>query len=456
MIKKMRDQNHLVGIGGFPTDMAKAALHINGKEEYPTREEFFTNYPFYKYWKNGNNERLLASTGINIYIHIPFCIQICDYCFYMKELVKSTDQVNDYVDHLCKEIQMVSETCNLKDRRVNAVYIGGGTPSVLTEDQFRKVIDTLHRCHRMESPEFTFEAEPGTFNRTKLKWYKESGINRISMGVQSFDDGIIKLSSRKHSVKQAINSIEMIKEEGGFVVNIDLLSGLAGETPETWDKSLDIALQQKIDMLTIYKMKAYANTTFFKKGVHKQDIELPTAEQEVGFMQTALDRVMDHGYHRWSTFAFTRDVHLHRYAENTWRGNDMIAYGASSFGKIANISYQNLNNIQLYGDKVAAGEMPVYRSYAMTCKDMIVKELLLCAARLSSYRKSEFMEKFGFDYFNLIPGTIKELVDKGYITENTQELTLTRLGVLYGDFVGKVLASSVKEILGNDAIGFSY
>ena len=432
------------------------SLQLNGQAEAPTRDEFYTNYPFFKYWKSDHNGDLFLTEGINIYIHIPFCIQICDYCFYMKELVKSKTQVDDYVDHLCREIRLVSETHRLGHRKVNSIYIGGGTPSVLTEQQFSKLIGAIRKYHNVESPEFTFEAEPGTFTRPKLDWYKESGINRISMGVQSFDDEVIGFSSRKHTRAQAIHSIEMIKETGGFSVNIDLLSGLAGEHMETWEKSVTTALEQQVDMLTIYKMKAYSNTVFYKKGVHKQAIDLPSQLEEITYMKRALEIVEDQGYKPWSTFAFTKNGYKHRYAENTWRGQDLIAYGVSSFGKVANINYQNLNNTDLYYSKIDNNELPVNRTYRLTAKDQIVKELLLCAARLFSYSKKEFIRKFGFDYFDLVPDLISQLVEKGYITDNRDDLTLTRQGMLFGDFIGKVLASATKDVLGKDAIGFKY
>lgn len=439
-----------------PYALPEAALPVNNLIEQPTRDEFYTNYPFFKYWNQDKNANLSSHAGINIYIHIPYCIQICDYCFYMKELVRSKDQVNEYVDYLCREMKMVSETHNLKSRKVNSIYIGGGTPSVLTQDQFSRLMEGIQRHHDVDKPEFTFEAEPGTFSKKKLDWYKSSGVNRISMGVQSFDDYVIALSSRKHTVQQAIHSVEMVHEAGGFQVNIDLLSGLAGETMGTWEKSLETALDQKIDLLTIYKMKTYSNTAFFKKGVHRNEISLPSAEQEIEFFKTALAYLKAEGYSRWSTFAFTKTNHQHKYAENTWRGEDLIAYGVSSFGKLNNTSYQNLNNTQLYYDKLEANQIPVFRSYEMTYKDRIVKELLLCSVRLTSYSRREFERKFGFDYVQLIPDTISELHAKGYISSTKDEFVLTEHGILYGDFVGKVIASAVKQVIGPDHIGFTY
>lgn len=439
-----------------PLDLSAIAVTLQGESELPTREEFYTNYPFYKYWNAANNKKLLSGEGINLYIHIPFCIQICDYCFYMKELIKSRDQVDEYVNSLCAEIRMVSEQFGLRNKKVHSIYIGGGTPSVLTERQFRQLIEAIRQSHRIEDPEFAFEAEPGTFNKAKLLWLKECGVNRISMGVQSFDDEVIRLSSRKHTAAQAISSIRTLREVGGFEVNIDLLSGLAGENMDTWDASVRTAILQETDMLTVYKMKTYANTNFFKKGVHTGEIELPSHIQEIAFMEKAIETALAAGYDLWSTFAFTKNGCQSKYIEHTWRGEDMIGYGASAFGKIGNLNYQNVNNIQQYTAKIGNNTMPVYRTFGMSYKDMIVKELLLCAARLVSYQKAEFIAKFGFDYFDLIPGVIEDLAEKGYTTGDKEELVLTRQGILFGDFVSKVIASSVKDALSRDAIGFIY
>lgn len=437
-------------------DKSNIVLHVDGQDHPATREEFYTNYPFYKYWKSSTNELLCEPEGINIYIHIPFCIQVCDYCFYMKELVKSKSQVDQYVDSLCKEIEMISARFSLGNRKVNSIYIGGGTPSVLTESQFSKVMETLHRYHQISRPEFTFEAEPGTFTKIKLGWYKQTGINRISMGVQSFVDEIIAMSSRKHTSRQAIQSIEMVQEAGDFIVNVDLLSGLAGETMDTWKESIEIANRQAMDTITIYKMKAYANTVFFKKGKYTNEIQLPDDKQEVEFFSYALDQLMSAGFKRWTNFAFTRSGYRHTYLENTLRGQDMIAYGVSSFGKMGNISYQNLNNLHNYQQAIEKGEMPIYRSYQLSAKDAMVRELLLCASRLTSYSKQEFIARFGFDYFDMIPEAIAQLVAHGLIESATDELRLTRTGIIYGDYVGKVLSASLKNRLASDAINFTY
>lgn len=421
------------------------------------RDEFYTNYPFYKYWKSDSNNLLIAPAPLNIYIHIPFCIQICDYCFYMKELIRSKDQVDTYIDSLCKEIKMVSNHFGLEKRRVNSIYVGGGTPSVLSENQLRKIMNSLNENHKIDSQtEFTLEVEPGTFNKFKLEIYSSIGVNRISMGVQSFNDKIIKLSNRKHSRSQALNSISMINSHGSFSVNVDLLSGLAGENMDTWKETLETAISQPIHMLTIYKMKTYSNTIFFKKGVLNNEINLPSPQIEASFMKFAIEKLSSSDLKPWSSFAFVRNNYKHLYAENTWRGEDLIGYGVSAFGKVKNINYQNVSNINNYIKNINNSTMPIARSYVLTHKDEIIKEILLCVTRLSSYKMSEFEKKFGFNYFNLIPETKTELIKNNFIIDKDSDFDLTPTGILYADFIAKVIASKVKEKIGKDTIGFSY
>lgn len=432
------------------------SLSVLDELQAPTREEFYTNYPFFKYWNRENNEELQQPDPINLYIHIPYCIQICDYCFYNKELIKSQDQVNEYVDYLCREIQMVSERYSLKNRLINSIYIGGGTPSVLTEPQFRKLIETLHKYLKVDNPEFTFEAEPGTFREKKIKLYQECGVNRISMGVQAFNDEIIKLSSRHHTVEQAFRSIDIINEVGGIKTNVDLLSGLLGETMSTWNGTLDHALNLDIDMITIYKLKTYANTNFFKKGVMKNEIDLPSAEEEVEYMSHALTRLESSDFQSWTTFAFAKEGTSHSYVERTWRGEDLFAFGVSGFGKIGGLTYQNLNNTKLYYQNIDKEKLPIFRSFKLTHKDQIVRELLLCAIRLNSYTTKEFEQKFGFNYLNFVPDTIEMLSNHGYLHVENDDVVLTKKGILYGDFISKVIAEGVKNRMGADKMDFVY
>ncbi|MEO0553065.1 MAG: coproporphyrinogen-III oxidase family protein [Bacteroidota bacterium] len=420
----------------------------------PTRNEFYTNYPYFKYWKSDFNTHLTDPEGLIIYIHIPFCVQICDYCFYMREVLKSPKQMSEYIDTLCEEIKLVSNRFNLLHRKVDAIYIGGGTPSLLKEKQFFRIVDTLHKYHQIKDPEFTVEAEPGTFSSKKLEWYKQGGVTRISMGVQSFDDEIIRLSHRKHTGEMALKAVNMVKDVG-FYSNIDLLSGLAGESMDTWRKSVDTAVQSGVSMLTIYRMINYSNTTFFDKSVRKDQLALPSDQQEVEFMTHAVQKVQNSGYDSWSSYMFVKDNYKHTYTEKSSRGHDHIAYGASSFGKFGNVVYQNSNIVKLYKEKVANGEVPISRSYALSAKDEMIREILLCT-KLFSYTSDEFEVKYGFNYIDLIKDAVVKLEREDYIAIGERGIELTQKGIVFGDYVGMALASSLKNTLALDNISFTY
>lgn len=420
----------------------------------PTRNEFYTNYPYFKYWRSEFNAQMIEPKGLIIYIHIPFCVQICDYCFYMRDVLKSPEQMSEYIDALCREINLVSMKFNLGNRPVESIYIGGGTPSLLKEDQFFRIIDTLQQNHRIVNPEFTIEAEPGTFSSKKLEWYKKGGVTRISMGVQSFDDDIIRLSHRKHTGEMALKAIQMVKDMG-FHSNIDLLSGLAGETMDTWKKSVDTAIGSEVSMLTIYRMINYANTTFFDKSVRKEELQLPTDENEALFMTEAVQRVLNAGYNCWSSYMFVKDSYKHTYTERSSRGHDHIAYGASAFGKFGNVVYQNSNVVKTYKEKIEAGNLPVARSYALSAKDEMVREILLCT-KLFSYSASEFESKYGLNYINLVRESVEKLQRDNFIVTSDSGIRLTQKGVVYGDYVGMVLAASFKNAISPDSIKFVY
>jgi oxygen-independent coproporphyrinogen-3 oxidase len=182
---------------------------------------------------------------------------------------------------------------------------------------------------------------------------------------------------------------------------------------------------------------------------------LPDDEEEQGFMTYAVDQVLDSGYDGWSSYMFVKDNYMHTYTEDMARGVDHIAYGASAFGKIGNTVYQNINTNKLYKEKIAQSEMPIARSYALTPKDEMVREILLCT-KLFSYSSHEFERKYGFSYMNLIPDAIARLRSEDYITVGPSGVKLTRKGIVFGDYVAMVLASSFKNAISPDSISFRY
>ncbi len=418
----------------------------------PSRKVFTANYPHFRYWKKGVVEEFLVEEPINIYIHVPFCVQKCAYCYYKTEKLKSQHELDVYVDALDQEIDLAHKRFNFGHRPVHSIYIGGGTPSLLREEMLERIVKCLHKNFSFKNPEFTIEAEPRTINKKKLAFYKNLGVTRISLGIQSFNDEIIKLNGRFHTGEKALRAINMIKELGDVAINIDLLSGLAGETEATWTRSVDIAVETGVHNITVYKMEVYLNTDFFTRSIRKKLIHLPSEDQELGFIRLAIEKFKAADYRPWSFFTFTRHGEFpHQYAANIWKGEDCCAFGPSAFGLLENYNYQNANELSLYLAMIKEGNMPIIRAHKLTSKDAMVRDVLL-GMKLYSLSRKDFLDKHGVDFCHLVQDTVEELQAEGYIRVDDNAVTLEAQGILYGDYAGKRLAFALKKYLGLDEL----
>ncbi|MCP4155878.1 MAG: radical SAM family heme chaperone HemW [bacterium] len=419
----------------------------------PSRKEFVANYPHFRYWKTNAVEGLLAAPPLNIYVHIPFCMQKCSYCYYKTEELKKKEQLVEYTEALCREIALVGQGFQMKKRPVHSVYIGGGTPSLLSDDMLKRVVAALGEQFTLEGAEMCIEAEPRTVTAKRVKLYQQLGIDRVSIGVQSFNDDVIKQSGRNHSGEKAIKAIETIRDvDENIVVNIDLISGLAGETMETWKKTIDTAITTNVHSITVYKLEVYLNTEFFNKSVRKQLLELPSEKQELEFMRQAIQKFSAQSYDPWCFFTYTRNgKYQHQYASNLWKGEDCCALGSSAFGTLNRYNYQNASELDNYLAMVKDNKIPIIRAYELTGKDLMIRDLLM-GMKLCRLDRKAYQQKHGIDICELLKETVTELEAGDYIRVDENHISLATNGILYGDYTAKRLAFALKKYLGLDAL----
>ncbi|KKI98406.1 coproporphyrinogen-III oxidase family protein [Prochlorothrix hollandica] len=417
----------------------------------PKRLPLITNYPSFRKWNKKALEDKVGQDPMCIYVHIPFCTQRCSFCYYKTvDLKEYRPEVDTYVEMLCEEINRATDRFQLGDRPIKAVYFGGGTPSLLTEIQTTKIVDALRRNfkHFDSKDQFSFEAEPLTISRSKMETLKSLGVTRLSMGMQSFVDDIIKLSGRGHDEKQAYRAIEIAQEVGAgqWNINIDLLSGLAGETPETWNQSVKRAIATGVESITVYKMEAFANTEVFDQGVRKDEVALPTDDQEMAFMAHAMDCFEEANYLPWSFFTYTKNgCDESQYISSIWRGMDFYGFGVSAFGSLGDHLIQNTSDLEKYPAMVGAGELPLTRGYRFTTWDQMVREVLM-GVKLLSFDLKGFKERHGVKLQSLCSAVLPQLEADGFVKVSSDELTLTNKGILYGDYVGQLLSDTIKNL----------
>lgn len=412
----------------------------------PQRVPLIPNYPPFRQWKQAAVEEILGEKPINIYVHIPFCTQKCAFCYYKTVDLKERPEVDEYVAAVCREIEMAAKRFHLSHRPVVSIYFGGGTPTLLREHHFERLVECLYENFNIGEPEFTVEAEPLTVSKKKMDTLRKLGVNRLSMGVQSFDDEIIKLSGRGHNKKQALRAIDIAQQVGDWQVNIDLLSGLAGETPETWARTVEFALATGVESITVYKMEAYSNTQFYQFGVREKALELPSDEQELKFMQYAMEQFEQAHYLPWSFFTFTKmGRYVHKYTTSIFQGTALYGFGVSAFGCQGDSLLQNTNDIEKYTATLDAGELPLARGYHLTSLERMIREVLL-GLKLLRLDLNEFQMRHGFKLESLCASTLKQLESDGFISLSENKIQLISKGILYGDYVGQSLAQCLRKM----------
>jgi oxygen-independent coproporphyrinogen-3 oxidase len=411
-----------------------------------TRKGFITNYPPYRYWRPEVAERFLEPKPLNIYMHTPYCIQRCAYCHYKTTTLDDNrkTEIDRYVQALCKEIELASRRFHLAERKTISVYFGGGTPTLLSKDNLHRIFDTLRANLTLSDPEITVEGEPVTLIPAKAEFLQEMGVNRISLGVQSFSDQVVAKTGRRDTEKHALRAVELAKATGA-IVNVDLMSGLAGETDATWAHTVARALTTDVHSLTVYKTELHANTEYYV-NIKKQTLELPSDAEELKYAGYAIGELERHDYLPVNFFTFTKGGgHVQRHTTSKWMGDDIYAFGVSAFGSLGHFSIQNTSDVAQYIAMVEAGELPIARGYHLAAKDLMARDVVLGMKLIHLDRKT-FQHRHGFDLVRLCAPAVDELVADDLITVTDERVSLTRKGILWGDFSGRKLAAAVDAI----------
>ena len=284
--------------------------------------------------------------NIGIYIHIPFCLKKCYYCDF-SSYVGLEGFFKTYAENLCKEIGLVAPYF-AKDYKIDSIYIGGGTPSIFHFKSLKNIINTLSRFFTINSDlEFTIEANPGTVNLEKFQNYKNLGINRISFGIQAFNDSLLKEIGRIHSKEEGIRTILEAREAGFDNISIDLMYGLPDQTLNTFKDSLDNAIQLKVDHISVYGLKIEENTSFRKMQL-ENSLLLPDEETEEKMYDLMTEYLPNNSYHRYeiSNFALTSKESRHNL--KYWRYQPYIGFGVAAHSFINEKRTANSPNLLTY------------------------------------------------------------------------------------------------------------
>jgi len=360
---------------------------------------FISNYPPFSQWTAEAVGELEGALGrraepvvgqdggsqippLGLYLHIPFCRKRCKFCYFKVFTNVNAESIERYVSALSQEISLVARQPIMQDRQFQFVYFGGGTPSFLSVKQLNSLMERLHQHVTWDgAEEVTFECEPGTLSEPKVQVLREMGVTRLSLGVENFSDAILEENGRAHLSKEVFRAWEWIQAAGFPNVNIDLISGMVGETWENWRENIRRTLELSPESVTIYQMELPFNTVY-SKGLLQTQGESPVADWKTkrDWVRYAFEVFQENGYSVSSAYTVVKDPTKvsFSYRDNLWRGSDLMATGIASFGHVGGVHYQNVPEWDRYlGMILDEQRLPLGRAYRPTRDQMLIREMIL-------------------------------------------------------------------------------
>ena len=370
----------------------------------------------------------------SLYIHIPFCKKKCRYCdFY--SLASQEKLASDYIEVLIKQIRQIGAP-------VSSIYIGGGTPSVLGINLLGKLLKSLKKIIA-PGIEFTIEVNPESFSKKSAELFLANGVNRLSIGLQSFDDQKLKKLGRIHNCREAQEAVYLAQSSGFKNISIDLIFGLWDEKLADWKKELQQAVILPVKHISVYSL-TYEKGTALSKMLKKGLIEPLEDEAVAGMYEYAVDFLQGRGFKRYEVSNFARDGYLCRHNFSYWKNEPYIGLGPSAVSYLDGVRRKNISDVKEYIARIKKGGS-VIKSQEKLSAVQKAKETAALKIRTEEGISLEwFKEKTGFDFLRLEKASItglreKELIDYEKKDGKINRISLTRKGFLFCDTVSSEL-----------------
>lgn len=367
------------------------------------------------------------------YIHIPFCDHICYYCDFNKYFLKY-QPVDEYLAALEQEIATV--TGAVGDVRPETIYIGGGTPTALNPEQMGTLLDFVRRSLNPDGrvKEWTVEANPENLDGEKLRLMKAAGVNRLSIGVQTFNDRLLQAIGRAHDREAVFRGVEAARRVGFDNLSIDLMFGLPGQTMEDLKASLRDALSLAPEHVSVYSLQIEPRTIFYNR-LRQGRLRRVDEDVEADMYAFLIDFLEQRGYTHYEISNFALPGKESRHNLIYWDNEEYFGFGAGAHGYVHGERYINASSVKGYIRRVREDGDARIESRRLTRTEKIEEEMFLGLRKRSGVNKDAFYEKFGADVHAVYSEAIARLKEQGLLYEDEQRLALTKKGVFLGNEV---------------------
>ena len=363
------------------------------------------------------------------YVHIPFCTQICYYCDFSKVFIKN-QPVDSYLEHLLEEFQ------SYDIQRLRTLYIGGGTPTALSAPQLEVLLKGLTKNLDLSAlEELTIEANPGDLDADKIAVLKNSAVNRVSLGVQTFDNKMLKKIGRSHLEKDIYENIDRLKLAGFDNISIDLIYALPGQTMEQVKENVAKAIGLDIPHMSLYSL-ILENHTVFMNRMRRGKLPLPKEELEAEMFEYIIAELERAGFEHYEISNFSKIGFESRHNLMYWNNAEYYGIGAGASGYVNGIRYKNHGPIRHYLSAVEEGNARITEEH-LNQKEQMEEEMFLGLRKKSGVSMARFEEKFGRSFDELYGEVVRDLVQQGLMQIEGDCVRMTKRGLFLGDTVAE-------------------
>jgi oxygen-independent coproporphyrinogen-3 oxidase len=359
----------------------------------------------------------------HIYVHIPFCARICPYCAFYKTLMDRS-QTQRFCQAILRELEQ-----HVASRKIlpSTIYFGGGTPTALATSQLEFLLRGFReRLDLSEVKEWTIEANPGSVSARKADMLQRFSVNRISLGVQSWDEQLLKILGREHNAQQAEKSFFILRDAGFSNINIDLMFGLPGQTREQWRATLEKTIALQPEHISAYCLTYEEDTEFFLR--HSRGELRSNADIEADFFEMTMSTLENAGYEHYEISNYARpgfsSVHNRAY----WAGEDYLGIGPSAFSTRGLQRWQNIPDYREYAERMFQDQSPIGSTENLTSTMKRAERIAL------SLRTGDGISRH---LLNNWPNDIREFIARGLLRQSNGNFVLTRAGKLLADSVAE-------------------
>lgn len=376
-----------------------------------------------------------AEAPASVYVHIPFCKSKCPYCSFVSAAGQTEEGIRRYGQALLVQLEEMAAHPWTRERGFASLFLGGGTPTMLETGHLTALCESfLNRYPLAGEVEISLEANPNTVSRESLSALRQAGFNRLSIGIQSFSDHLLKTLGRSHSAADGLDAVSMARRAGFDVINLDLMYGLPGQTPELWQETLAMALSLAPEHLALYELTIEQGTPY-GNAVAAKTLRLPAEDMVLAMEEITRELIDRHGFERYEISNYSRPGFRCCHNINYWRNGSYLGCGAGAVSSFSGARIRSVEGVPEYIEMIRAGIQPFAEAECLDLNSRFRETVIMGLRMVEGISHTRLTEQFGFGPRQFYGQLLPRLVEDGLLEDDGKRLRLSARGMAVANTV---------------------